>query len=96
MKYKVEFTKSAIKDLKKIDKKDSTKIAAWIKKNLVDCENPRRYGKVSSSQFIRDAVMEKIEDSYDLAAYETAMKEFEEDKTTYSFDEAMEELGIEI
>ena len=29
---------------------------------------------VSSSQFIRDAVMEKIEDSYDLAAYETAMK----------------------
>lgn len=51
---------------------------------------------VSSSQFIRDAVMEKIEDSYDLAAYETAMKEFEEDKTTYSFDEAMEELGIEI
>lgn len=40
--------------------------------------------------------MEKIEDSYDLAAYETAMKEFEEDKTTYSFDEAMEELGIEI
>lgn len=51
---------------------------------------------VSSSQFIRDAVMEKIEDSYDLEAYETAMKEFEEDKTTYSFDEAMEELGIEI
>ena len=46
LKYKVEFTKSAIKDLKKIDKKDSTKIAAWIKKNLVDCENPRRYGKV--------------------------------------------------
>ncbi len=45
MKYKVEFTKSAIKDLKKIDKKDSTKIAAWIKKNLVDCENPRQYGK---------------------------------------------------
>lgn len=51
---------------------------------------------VSSSQFIRDAVMEKIEDSYDLAAYETAMKEFEEDKITYSFNEAMEELGIEI
>ena len=51
---------------------------------------------VSSSQFIRDAVMEKIEDSYDLAAYETAMKEFGEDKTTCSFDEAMEELGIEI
>lgn len=45
MKYKVEFTKSAIKDLKKIDKKDSTKIAAWVKKNLVDCENPRQYGK---------------------------------------------------
>lgn len=45
MKYKVEFTKSAMKDLKKIDKKDSTKIAAWIKKNLVYCENPRQYGK---------------------------------------------------
>lgn len=51
MKYKVEFTKSAIKDLKKIDKKDSTKIAAWIKKNLVDCENPRRYGKALKGNF---------------------------------------------
>ena len=29
---------------------------------------------LSISQFIRDAVIEKIEYSYDLAAYETAMK----------------------
>lgn len=44
-KYKVEFTKKAIKNLSKLDKKNAKLIMSWISKNLVDCENPRQYGK---------------------------------------------------
>lgn len=44
-KYKVEFEKKAAKVLKKLDKPQANLILSWIKKNLVDCEDPRRYGK---------------------------------------------------
>ncbi|MGN0461542.1 MAG: type II toxin-antitoxin system RelE/ParE family toxin [Ruminococcus sp.] len=45
MKYKVEYTKQAVKQLKKLDKPTASLIIGWIEKNLVDCENPRQYGK---------------------------------------------------
>ena len=45
MKYKVEYTKQAVKQLKKLDKSTASLIIGWIEKNLVDCENPRLYGK---------------------------------------------------
>ena len=45
MKYKVEYTKQAVKQLKKLDKPTAALIIGWIEKNLVDCENPRQYGK---------------------------------------------------
>lgn len=45
MRYRVEYTKTAIKQLKKIDKKNTAFILTYIKKNLVDSENPRLYGK---------------------------------------------------
>ncbi len=45
MKYKVEFTDKAKKQLKKLDKHSSLLIIAWIRKNLEDCDNPRLYGK---------------------------------------------------
>jgi len=50
---------------------------------------------ISISDLFRQAVMEKIEEEYDLECYEHAMKEFKKDSTTYSFDEAMKELGLE-
>ncbi len=45
MKYSVRFTKYALKQLKKMDKKDASLILGYISKHLVDCENPRQYGK---------------------------------------------------
>lgn len=44
MKFKVEFTDEALKQLKKLDKHTKKFIMAWINKNLVDCENPRLHG----------------------------------------------------
>lgn len=43
--YKVVFTKSALKQLKKLDKATAALILGWIRKNLEGCENPRIHGK---------------------------------------------------
>lgn len=45
MKYQVEFTKQALRQLKKLDRATAALIMGWIKKNLVDCEDPRMHGK---------------------------------------------------
>lgn len=45
MKYKVEFTDLALKQLKKLDKHTAMLITAWLRKNLEGCENPRIHGK---------------------------------------------------
>ena len=49
---------------------------------------------VSVSELFRQAVIEKIEDEYDLKAYEKAMAEYKADPVTYSLDEAEKELGL--
>jgi mRNA interferase RelE/StbE len=43
--YHVEFTESAIKSFKKMDKQIASMIFAWISKNLENCDNPRLHGK---------------------------------------------------
>lgn len=43
--YSVKYTIRAVKELKKLDKYTRQMIYAWIGKNLVGCENPRRQGK---------------------------------------------------
>ena len=45
MKYKVAYEKKAIKPLSKIDKGQQNMLAAWITKNLVDTDTPRKHGK---------------------------------------------------
>ena len=45
MKYKVEYTKAAVKQFKKMDKRIAALILSYIGEKLVDCENPRLYGK---------------------------------------------------
>lgn len=45
MRYKVQFTQRALKDLKKIDKHTVALILGWVRKNLEGCENPRLHGK---------------------------------------------------
>lgn len=45
MGYKVEFSDIALKKLKKMDKAVVSLIIGYIEKNLVNCENPRAFGK---------------------------------------------------
>ena len=45
MKYTVQYTPKAVKDLQKLDKPTRALIYGWIEKNLVGCENPYLHGK---------------------------------------------------
>lgn len=45
MKYRIETTPKFDREFKKLDKYTMKMIKAWISKNLVDCENPRSFGK---------------------------------------------------
>lgn len=43
--YQVQFSESALKDLKKLDKQITLMLFAWITKNLVNTDNPRLHGE---------------------------------------------------
>lgn len=45
MKFTVEYTPQAVKELKKLDRYTRSLIIGWIEKNLIGCENPRQHGK---------------------------------------------------
>ena len=45
MKYDVEYSKTAMDTIKKIDSSTSKIIRNWIEKNLINTENPRIKGK---------------------------------------------------
>ena len=45
MKYKVILSDKAIKQLNKMDKYTKALIMGWIERNLIDCDNPRKFGK---------------------------------------------------
>ena len=49
---------------------------------------------MSVSEMIRKAVLEKIEDEYDIKAYEKAMEEFKKNPVTYSLDDVEKELEL--
>lgn len=49
---------------------------------------------ISLSDLIRNAVIEKIEDEYDLESYNKAMKEYKENPKTYSHEEVREMMRI--
>ena len=49
MRYHVEFSKRALKDIKKLDKSTAALILGWIRKNLEGCGNPRVHGKGSTA-----------------------------------------------
>ena len=50
--------------------------------------------KMSVSDMIRQAVMEKIEDEYDMQTYKTAMAEYRKTSVTYSHEEVGKMLGL--
>lgn len=45
MSYKVEYSKYAQKQIKKMDLYTKVMLMRWITKNLVNCANPRIHGK---------------------------------------------------
>lgn len=45
MSYRVEFSKAALKQLKKLDRTTAAFILGWVRKNLEGCENPCIHGK---------------------------------------------------
>lgn len=49
---------------------------------------------VSVSEMVRQSVLARIEEEYDLTCYEEAMKAYSEDPVTYSLDEVERELGL--
>lgn len=50
--------------------------------------------KMSVSELIRQAVMERIENEYDLELFNKAINEYKDDPVTYSLDEVEKELGL--
>ena len=49
---------------------------------------------LSLSELIRSAVLEKIEDEYDLAIYREALAEYQQNPVSYSHKEMCAMLGI--
>jgi len=45
IKYRVEWSNRAQKQMRKFDKSISELILRWVHKHLDDCSNPRQYGK---------------------------------------------------
>ena len=50
--------------------------------------------KMSVSDLIRQSVMERIENEYDLEMFDKALAEHKADPVTYSLDEVEKELGL--
>lgn len=51
--------------------------------------------KLSVSDLIRQTVMERIENEYDLELFDKAVKEYKNNLVTYSLDEVEKELGLQ-
>ena len=45
MSFHVQYTKAALKQLKKMDRFDAQLVVSWIGKNLEGCDDPRVHGK---------------------------------------------------
>ena len=50
--------------------------------------------QLSVSDLIRQTVMERIEDEYDLELYNKAMEEYKKNPKTYSLNEVEKDLGL--
>ena len=50
---------------------------------------------ISVSELVRQSVMARIEDEFDLEAYDKALEAFNADPVTYSLDEVEKELGLQ-
>lgn len=51
--------------------------------------------KISVSDLIRQSVLERIENEYDLEIFDKAIAEYKANPATYSLDEVEKELGLQ-
>ena len=68
-----------------------------LRLNDADAMLFKKYAEINGitvSELVRSSVIERIEDEYDLKAYEEAMAEFESNPVTYSHEEAWADLGL--
>ena len=49
---------------------------------------------ISLSDLIRNAVLEKIEDEYDLETYKKAMEDYKKNPKTYTLEDVKKELDL--
>ena len=67
----------------RLNDKDTDLIKAYAKLN-----------NISISDLVRDAILEKIEDEYDLQCYYDAMEEFKKNPKTYTTDELKQMMEL--
>ena len=53
-----------------------------------------RLNGISLSEAIKRAYFQKIEEEYDIALADAALKEYEKNPKTYTLEELMKELGL--
>lgn len=67
----------------RINEKDEKLIRAYAELN-----------NISLSELIRNAIMEKIEDEYDLECFKKALEEYKNNPKTYTLEEVEKGLGL--
>lgn len=67
----------------RLSEKDTELIKAYAEMN-----------NISLSDLVRNALLEKIEDEFDLKCYEKAMEEYKKNPKTYTMEEVKKELGL--
>jgi predicted DNA-binding protein len=68
-----------------------------VRLNDKDTELIKAYAEmnnISLSELVRNAILEKIEDEYDLECYEKAVAEYKKNPKTYTVEEVKKELGL--
>lgn len=68
-----------------------------IRMSAKELELVKKYAEINGttvSDVVRKAILEKIEDEFDIFLYEKAYAEYEEDQVTYTIEEANKILGI--
>lgn len=73
-------------------------MAISLRLNDRDSSLFKRYAEmhgITVSELVRQSVMARIEDEYDLQAYDKALCDFHADPVTYSLDEVEKELGLQ-
>ena len=70
-------------------------VSVWLnEKDELLIKKYAELNNISLSDLIRNAVIEKIEDEYDLKAYEKSMEEYKKNSKTYTLEEMKKELNI--